>query len=248
MSRLGAFAIHLAASLVIGAAVWATLALLWFPGPLFRAEGARDLATLIIGVDVVLGPLLTLIVYKTGKPGLRRDIAVIVLLQLAALIYGLDIMRKERPVFMVAAVDRLIVTYASEYSPEDLAVAPRPEFRRLSWTGPVLVAAVLPQDPKEREQLMFESLAGGKDVHHLPRYFVPYEQQSMSLLIRAQPAERLADSAGHLRRQLEAVAAKQGLDLASLWYVPLHLRRASLPMILDGRDGRPLLALDERQD
>lgn len=39
---------------------------------------------LIMGADIVLGPLLTLVVYKAGKKSLRFDLACIVTLQAGA--------------------------------------------------------------------------------------------------------------------------------------------------------------------
>ncbi len=48
-----------------------------------------EIFLLLLLIDVVLGPLLTLIVYKKGKRTLVMDLAVIAALQLAALTYGL---------------------------------------------------------------------------------------------------------------------------------------------------------------
>ena len=46
------------------------------------------LILLMIGVDVVIGPLLTLIVFDPKKKHLKFDLVVIAALQLAALAYG----------------------------------------------------------------------------------------------------------------------------------------------------------------
>ena len=72
----------LAAALVFG---------LWYPYPYREISGGRELFFIIVAVDVVMGPLLTFAVFNRKKPlkELKRDLGVIVLLQLAALGYGL---------------------------------------------------------------------------------------------------------------------------------------------------------------
>ena len=57
-------------------------------------------------IDIVAGPLLTLIVYNRAKPELKRDVSVVGLLQLAFLGYGLHTAWVSRPIFLVGAVDR----------------------------------------------------------------------------------------------------------------------------------------------
>jgi hypothetical protein len=57
----------------------------WYPQHYFAAMGGTTLILLLIGVDVVIGPLITLIVFDPKKKSLRFDLAVIAVLQLGAL-------------------------------------------------------------------------------------------------------------------------------------------------------------------
>ena len=107
MSRYRASLIHLLISgllvgNVIGVVLW-----VWYPSPTFEAVGAFSIIRLLIGVDLILGPLLTLIVFKQGKPGLKFDLTVIALTQIAALVYGTYTLYKEKPDYMVFSIDRL---------------------------------------------------------------------------------------------------------------------------------------------
>src|SRR5262245_26907069 len=106
MTRWKAAAIHSSISAVIALLVGALLFGVWYPPPYFHAAGADELVLLLVGVDLGIGPLLTLIVFRSGKPGLRFDLWVIACAQTVALIYGLSIMLQSRPVFLVAAFDR----------------------------------------------------------------------------------------------------------------------------------------------
>ena len=85
------------------AALGSTAYLLWYPPPYFEFDGGMNVMRLLLVVDVVLGPLLTLVVFQRGKKGLRRDLAVIGALQLAAFVYGAGLMFQYRPAFVVYA-------------------------------------------------------------------------------------------------------------------------------------------------
>ena len=155
MSRWKAAAIHLSISFAIGLIVGALLLFVWYPRPFFHAAGADELVLLLVGVDLVLGPLLTLILFRSGKWGLKFDLAMIAILQSAALIYGLSIVLKARPVFLVAVVDRFSLISANDLDPADLAKGSQPEFRSLSLTGPRLVGARIPSTWQERNKVLF---------------------------------------------------------------------------------------------
>ena len=65
----------------------------WYPTPYFAIDGGWQVLRILAGVDVVLGPLLTFIVFKIGKPSLKFDMSCIILMQIGALIYGGMIIR-----------------------------------------------------------------------------------------------------------------------------------------------------------
>lgn len=98
--RLIASAIHLLISLVVALLILALLFLLWFPSPLMSL-GAVQGVQLILLVDLVIGPLLTLLVFKKGKASLLFDMSVIVALQLGALTYGLVTVYGQTPSHLV---------------------------------------------------------------------------------------------------------------------------------------------------
>ena len=86
MSRYTASATHFALSVLIGAILLALFWFVWYPAPMLLAIGGHEIFLLILGIDVVLGPLLTLIVFRSGKKSLKFDLAVIALMQVAAMV------------------------------------------------------------------------------------------------------------------------------------------------------------------
>jgi hypothetical protein len=105
-SKTRAWAVHLAISCGVLLPVFAVIFFFWYPGPFFTVQDAGRVVGVLIGVDLVLGPLLTFIVFKPGKKHLKFDLTVIAALQLVALAYGTHTIWSERPRFVVFAVDR----------------------------------------------------------------------------------------------------------------------------------------------
>jgi hypothetical protein len=90
-AKLKALAAHLSISVVlVSIALWLMLRC-WFPAPLFATDGGGIGLKLLLLVDLVLGPLLTFVVFHPSKA--RRlmvlDLSVIAVLQLAAYTAGL---------------------------------------------------------------------------------------------------------------------------------------------------------------
>ena len=223
MSRWKAAAIHLSISLTVAAIVATLLYTLWFPPPYFRAAGASDLIPLLMGVDIVMGPLLTLVVISPGKPKkLRRlDLSVIVALQAVAFGYGFYVVCQARPVFIVAESDRLVIVAADELTDADLSKGSRPEYRSRSWRGPRLVGALPPQGPEVADFTM-KVLAGGKDIDRLPQYYVPYEQLADRLMKHALPLDLLKPADAEQRRRLATLESDATARGQTLHFLPLQ--------------------------
>lgn len=116
LSRSGAFSLHLAISLLVFSSLVAMMLLFWFPGDLFFIDGGWQGLKLVAMVDLVLGPALTLLLYKPNKPKLALDMSLIAGIQIAALAYGfytthqqrtLAVVFAERTFFTVSASDNL---------------------------------------------------------------------------------------------------------------------------------------------
>jgi hypothetical protein len=242
MSRWKAAAIHFSISLVIGIAIGALLFGVWYPPPFFHAAGADKLVLLLVGVDVVLGPLLTLVVFESGKPGLKFDLACIAIVQALALGYGVSVMTRSRPVFLVAAVDRFLLISANDLDDADLAQGSKPEFRTRSWTGPRLVGAQLPINVEDRNSILFSGVAG-KDVDKFPRYYVDYASVAQDLVKKAQPLDALTKLDAESRADLDAAVRGTGKAATDIVWVPMLARKASIVMLLDRATGAPLHAV-----
>jgi hypothetical protein len=234
-TRWQAAPIHLCISAVIAALVVFAMLVLWYPQPYFRASGGQSLLLLLIGVDVVIGPLLTLIVFDPRKKRLKLDLAVIAILQLAALAYGTSVMFDARPVYVTFAGDRFELVEASAIDAAQLADA-KPEFRRLPLTGPRVVGASLPVDPEERVRLGVAAMMG-VSVGVFPQYYVPYAAVSQAAIARSRPLARLREWHPDRAGDIDAWVAASGRPEDSLRFVPLQARHGDMSVIVDARTG-----------
>ncbi len=236
LNRYQAFAIHLGISAVVATVVVALVVWLWYPAPYFVAMGGAVLLRLLIGVDVVLGPLITLLVFDPKKPSLRFDLAVIVTLQVAALAYGSWVMFEARPVYTVFYGDYFHTVPANGIDADSLARAD-PQFRPLPLDGPRVVAARLPADSAEAAMIVTASLTGGPDVADQPHLYFPYAQAmpaaakaARALVTLAQRDKESSDLVS------EFVAAQRGAG-RSLGYLPVKARNRDFVAVVDRGTG-----------
>jgi len=242
MSRWKAAGLHSLISIGVALLAGSLIFFVWYPPPYFTVTGGSTLMLLIIGVDLVMGPMLTFAVFKSGKKGLRFDLYVIAILQLAAFCYGMRIIGLARPVFVVAAVDRFIVVDASALDDMDLAEGTRPEFQTRSWSGPRLVGAVPPETGKEALDIAISGMRG-KDIDRFPRYYVPYAQVSAALLERSRPLGDLSKKSAQAAQLVRAFLSARGATEADYRSVPLQGRSESYAMMLSAKTGNPATAL-----
>lgn len=238
MNRWKASAIHLSLSILVLCMIAAALVWRWYPPGLFHMAQADKLLVLIGGVDVVLGPLLTLIVYKQGKKSLRFDLAVITLMQVGALCFGLHTAWQSRPVYLVGAVDRFNLMFANEIALDELRRA-APEYRGLPVFGPRLVGVIVPEDPVQKEKALLKALAG-KDLPANPARYVPYASVTATLVARATPSSRLLAKLPATDREiLEDAIEATGNPAEDLITLPIESSRGDATMLLL-RDGTPV--------
>jgi len=113
LSKGQAFTIHLALSILIFSSLVAVMWFMWFPGELFFLDGGWQGLKIVGLIDLVLGPALTLLLYKPGKPKLVMDMSFIALLQISALAYGFYATHQQRTVAVVYA-DRNFNTLSAD--------------------------------------------------------------------------------------------------------------------------------------
>ncbi|MDD2722771.1 MAG: hypothetical protein PHH59_01940 [Methylovulum sp.] len=101
--RVTAALLHFGASIGFFSLIMWVLINCWYPGVYFDTEGGLQGIKIVAGIDVVLGPLMTLIVFNPQKSTreLTVDIGIIAVVQIMALLWGVYTLHKQRPVAVV---------------------------------------------------------------------------------------------------------------------------------------------------
>ncbi len=232
---------HLLASIVVACGVAALVFGVWYPYPYDELAGGRGLFMLLVSVDVVCGPLLTLVVYSASKPRkeLWRDIGIVVLLQLGALGFGLFSMMQARPVYLAFEGDRFRVVSAPDIDATLLGQA-ADKLGQLSFAGPRLVGVRLVEttDPAFPQSIKL-SLQGLHPAFR-PSRWVDYQTQRTLVMAKAKPLEDLKRKRPGSARLIDEAARKSDLVPETLGYLPLMAENRSDWVVLVGlRDGLP---------
>jgi hypothetical protein len=237
--RIRAALVHLGISALVASIAAAAMLGIWFPPPYFEAMGADGLILILVAVDVILGPLVTLIVFAPGKARhlLVFDLAVIATLQAAAFSYGAFVISQARPVYMLFVRDRFEITAADEIRDEELAKVQRAEFRTLPHLRPRLAAAEMPTDPGEQMSLMMSAIQG-VDLKTFPQYYVPYEMQLDLVRTKAQPLAKLGERHPEAAATLARAIAATGMPEERLKFLPLRARKKDMSVLVDAATGR----------
>lgn len=184
ITRRQAFLIHLGISLAIFIAFAILLIFFWYPGPLFNLEGGWKGIRIVALVDVVLGPALTLLVFKPGKPGLKFDMSLIIVVQAAALSWGIWTVSQARPALIVFADDAF---YSITLSKLKHTGIPPETHDRLVGFSPSWVYTNLPEDTVKKADLITNAEKEGKEWPLFFELYTPLKQNLEKVLSKQLP-------------------------------------------------------------
>ena len=230
---------HLFVSLVLATVVAAVVFTCWFPAPFRSFAGGVKLFWTIVAVDVVCGPFLTLLLFKTSKTrlALAVDLTLICVIQLSALGYGLYSLASARPLALVFEVDRFRVVSNADIPFPDLPYRP-------SWAKPwglqeVRVVGLRASNSAEERLGNFDAALQGVEVGQRPQRWQEYRLNKVEVLQRAQSIRKLravrsSQSAAIDRAVMEAlqnIQAEETQDGDALLWLPM-VSRSSLDWIV----------------
>lgn len=244
---LRAAAIHLLLSATVAGTVAALVFGVWFPSPLRGLVGGTELFWLIVGVDVVCGPSLTLVVFNPAKPRteLRRDLALVALIQLLALGYGIHTLAYARPVALVFEVDRFRAVSYSDLDEADAMHAPT-WAQPWSLSSPRVMGLRSAATSAERLSSLDASLQGVEPSQR-PSWWQDYALNAAEVLQRAHPLKELQAKYPDKHALIEAAVQRavtrhepdETTDGTALRWLPLVSRRAmDWVVLLDPKTAR----------
>ena len=167
---------HLSISLLIALLAIVLVFCVWYPSPLAAAVGVTHIFLMLIAIDVVIGPLLGLLVYKEGKKTLKMDLGIIVLIQVLAFGLGFYSIAQGRPVWIVFNQTSFELIRINDIYAENLESVST-KFKTNSWIGPKYVATQPSEDINLRNNDIFTEALGGISLAQRPERYVSLDLQ-----------------------------------------------------------------------
>ena len=239
MSRFKAFAIHFAISLVIFFILLYFILVQWYPEPLFSTDGGWKVIRIIIGVDLILGPLLTLIVFKSGKPGLKFDLTMIAFVQAIALSWGVWTTYNERPAAIIYTIDFFTPVPAYQLAEQGMTAKKLKQFGD-SW--PILIYIDVPKE--KLSEILSETMRAKKPLYLLTKYYKKFgKEQATILKERSMNLEKYVEDKPELKK-LYQHSLVTGTAKTNISYLALHSREKWVTVIFDLDEMRIIDTLD----
>lgn len=200
----------------------------WYPDPLFSTDGGWRVIRIIVGVDLVLGPLLTLIVFKAGKPGLKFDLMLIALAQFLALSWGVWNTYTQRPAAVIYAMDSLTPVPAYQLAEQGINAEKLKQFGD-DW--PILIYADIPQE--EASQALVKSIAEKKPIYLFTEYYSKFKPEYAAVLKNnSMELESYVEDKPELKKIYQRSLLSNPLK-SNISYLALHGREKWVTAVFD---------------
>ncbi len=175
MNRFGAFAIHLGISLLVFAIIGYLILFHWYPDFFFTSDGGWQGIRIVAFVDLVLGPVLTLVVFNKAKPKseLRRDLTIIGTFQAICLAAGVWVVYMERPIAIVFADGGFYSMTEADYLEVGVPVPDLTQFPG----NPKWLSVRLPEDPQEQSAIRGSAMEKRTPIRALASFYEPFSPE-----------------------------------------------------------------------
>ncbi len=242
ITRLKAFAIHIGISISIFLCLLVLLLGYWYKAPFFDLEDGSIAIQIIIFVDLVLGPVLTLVIFKPGKPGLKFDLLLIALFQLSALTYGIWMIQMSRPVAVILSYDSLYIASYKLIKESDI---PKADIDNIIGLEPTYLYINLPRDRPDFMATAMQAFKESRSFELLFKYSEPLsfknKKQTSTIAI---DIEKYTASNTEWSAKLQAFISTNKLSLNTMSFLPIRARRGRYFLAVNNKSGEIVDYLD----
>ena len=239
-SRIKFFIGHLFISLIIALLVMGFVFFVWYPSPLATAVGVTHIFLMLLVIDVILGPLLGLLVYKEGKKTLKMDLSIIILIQIIALIYGVYSIAQARPAWIAFNYDRFELVRNNEIKVERIKQA-QPQYQQPTWLQAEYVGVKQAANLQEQKIEQMGAMLNGISLAQYPERYIPLEQVNEQMKMKAY-------ALSELNRWNSVIVVQQKIKAypeATAW-IPLETYGVPIVVLINKDKGEVVKIVDLR--
>lgn len=235
LEKLKAAGIHLLISCGLALLCFMLVFFMIYPSPLVQATGVSGLFLIMLGVDVVLGPALTFIIYKKNKKTLKMDLLIVVIIQLSALCYGMYSMYQGRPVWIAYTVDRFELIRANDVIGEN-------QDYPLPWITPQYISVDISKNNlKKQIDIMLMEIQSSISPAQQPKYYSSFSQSKSDIQTKSISLLNL----NHYNTTIMVAEVLKKHPQATAW-LPLKANAQDMVVLVDKQQGKVIKIVDLR--
>ncbi len=224
MNRYKASAYHFIGSAAVLFLVFAWVRWVWYPDIFFTAANGLNLLSIIVPVDVIIGPLITLIIFNPLKQAaLKRDMAIIFVAQIVFLLYGIFTIYQARPVYVALVEKDFYLVTANEIDPQDQQKAKDPNFQKLPLLGPRWINTYV-SDAKVRDDLAFSNAFARLGPQNMPEYYKAYSTALPTIKAVALPPNKIVELHADRRETLQKYVDQKKNENKAVAFIRLYAK------------------------
>ncbi len=229
-SKLKAAGIHLGISGLIFCVLAYFIIFKWYPFPYFTADGGWQGIRIIALIDLVLGPLLTLIIFNHHKSRreIRFDLGTIALVQASVLAWGIYTVHDERPGAVIHWDGEFYTMPSKSFKEQSIELN---ELYRFSEERPPLIHAHRPTDVETLEEVLRlsteENLAPFEQLH----LYRSFRENRDEIFISKLDVDEIITRNAEMKNELDVFIAESGNQKEDYIYMPLNARYHNVILI-----------------
>lgn len=236
--KLKAFAYHLLINFFVALISLLLVYWVWYPSPLAKATGVNHVYQLILFVDMILGPILTFIVFKKPKKTLKFDLAIIFIFQLSALFYGLYTVYQGKPAWIAYDVDRFQLVRINEIDQRNISEA-KNEYKYAPLFQPKYVTSKVPKENISlSNQILFDEVFNGITPPQRPELYIPLDSAYPQIMQKAKDL-KLLNQYNDQKKVIKILDKYPQADS----FVPLKANAIDMTVLIDKKSGGKVVAI-----
>jgi hypothetical protein len=232
-TRKQAVTLHVLLSMLAVGSVASMVLVYWYPWDLLSLQGASNILLLIIFIDVILGPSLTLLVYKPGKRFLALDLTIIAAIQIAALSYGTYTLYQGKVSYLAFLQDQFYALKQIDLVgqiPFDLA-----NTQRIGSYGPHIVEV----EPLTASSLDIATIIGSFINHQSVAYIAArYRKFPTDEQVLSNTTLELSTLPSNAKVRIQKITEKLKTEPKALFYYPVQGKAMNGFVIFNPRNGK----------
>ena len=233
---------RLALSLFVLALFFGVVGLAWYPGLHWKMAGVSKQLLILVAAVLVIGAGLSTLVYRPGKRGMTMDLVVILLIELAAIVYVGSLLYERRPHYLVFVIDRFQIVGADQVTEHTFRY---PELDTSQLVGPILTNARFPDDPAERADLKTGIFFDGQpDIDVRPDHWYPWESAAPSVLSAAGSLAQFRRRGDRHQAVVDAWLGARNATVDDYLVLPVVGKISDATALVDQNTGYPVAMLD----